>query len=453
ILPHLDSETLRTLLEDLSKMGVREVNDLMYIKEDDIRHLLPVVDCRKNTILIWFHAISAPYSHTAQYSTWTSTFQVPWDKTRPSLRTCIEHGQTPQETDRRHMVRVIVDAIREMCLNPTLSQCAVVAKSIIEQYPNSFEDRTDGGDRMGSGYFTLCSQLKTRVDNLNRNNTLARLRKPKRPAATVEYSHELPEGETRGHKGADRARVNDMQQLKTEWPFLFMKRFLMQHFSTLTGIDLESRLGESIAGKRRRVLQFFKGQLLRWKKEVRIVLADLERQPEDVDLSLALTLVMMAFFKDREDSIFLLADVRNSFIILSYVETQLSLSNTPRIILLGDSILASRKWMLATERKVVIEATHLQLDFTCALYQEEAATTLEFIQRFLVRINPENSKCTSRFHVSKSSGKTVQRKTMALNPHVASFIRDFTEYDWQNHYGKSIFNWENTYIFFVNLTG
>ncbi|XP_048856979.1 uncharacterized protein LOC125724070 isoform X2 [Brienomyrus brachyistius] len=234
-----------------------------------------------------------------------------------------------------------------------------------------------------------------------------------------------------------------MQQLKTEWPFLFMKRFLMQHFSTLTGIELESRLEESIAGKGRRVLQFFKGQLLRWKKEVRTVLADLERQPEDVDLSLALILVMMAFFKDREDSIFLLADVTTP---QADVGTQLSLPNTPRIILLGDSILASRKWMLAMEGKLVIEATHLQLDFTCALavlfaayyvfnmeYEGEAATTLEFIQRFLVRINPENSKCTSRFHVSKRSGKTVQRKTMALNPHVASFIRDFTDYDWKNH--------------------
>uniref|UniRef100_UPI003AAB2257 uncharacterized protein n=1 Tax=Centroberyx gerrardi TaxID=166262 RepID=UPI003AAB2257 len=393
------------------------------------------------------------------------------------------------------MVRVIVDAMREICVYPSLSQCAVVAKSIIEQYPDSFEDLTDEGDRMGSGHFTLCSQLKTRVDNLNRNNTLARLRIPKRPAVTVENSQpalsrkcartdsygcinwqpsELPEGETReslrekkeelksiftqeGQKGADRGRVNELMmitcepqhrainaapapsihQLKSEWPFLFMKRFLIQHFSTLTGIELESRLRESIAGKGRR---FFKAQLLRWSKEVRTVLADIERESGDVDPGLAAILVMMAFFKEKEDSLFLLADVTTT---QADVETQLSLPSTPRIILLGDSILAPKKRMLALEGKVVIEPSHLQMNLTSALavlfgsfyvfnieYQEEAATTLEFIQRFLVRINPENSKCTSWFQVSRKSGKTVQRKTMALNPHVASFIRDFADYDW-----------------------
>lgn len=46
-LPHLDSKTLETIIGDLSSMGVREIDDLMYIKEDDIRHLLSIVDCRK----------------------------------------------------------------------------------------------------------------------------------------------------------------------------------------------------------------------------------------------------------------------------------------------------------------------------------------------------------------------------------------------------------------------
>ncbi|KAK7157098.1 hypothetical protein R3I94_006995 [Phoxinus phoxinus] len=312
--------------------------------------------------------VTLPPQHSTpvQHSTWPSTFQVPWDKTRPSLRTCLELRKRPEETDRRHMVRVTVDAMREICLNPTLSQCAVVAMSIIEQYPDCFEDRTDEGDRMGSGHFTLCSQFKTRLDNLNRNNTLARLRKPKRPAVTVENSlpvpsrkcaktdsygcinwqpSELPEGETRhslsdkkkelkstftqeGQNGADKARVNELMmityeaqrraintspapsidQLKTDWPFLFMKRFLIQHFSTLTGIELESRLRESISGKETSVLHFFKSQLMRWRKEVRTVLADTERASEDVDPGLAAILVMMAFFKEKEDSLFLLAD-------------------------------------------------------------------------------------------------------------------------------------------------
>ncbi|CAM4278654.1 unnamed protein product [Leuciscus chuanchicus] len=281
----------------------------------------------------------------------------------------------------------------------------------------------------------------------------ARLRKPKRPAVAVENSlpvpsrkcaktdsygcinwqpSELPEGETRNslsekkeelkstftresQNGADKARVNKLMmityeaqrrdintspapsidQLKTDWPFLFIKRFLIQHFNTLTGIELESRLRESISGKGRRVLHFFKSQLMRWRKEVRTVLADTERVFEDVDPGLAAILVMMAFFKEKEDSLFLLADVTTT---QADAETQLSLPSTPRIVLMGDFILVPKKWMLTLEGegKVVIESSHLQLDFTSALavlfgsfyvfnieYQEEAASTLEFIQRII----------------------------------------------------------------------
>ncbi|CAL8253808.1 unnamed protein product [Gadus morhua 'NCC'] len=120
-------------------------------------------------------------------------------------------------------------------------------------------------------------------------------------------------------------------------------------------------------------------------------------------------------------------------------KTQLSLPRTPRIILLA------KQWMLALEGKVFITPTNLQMDFTSALavlfgsyyafnieYQPEAASTLDFIQRFLVRINPEFSKCTAKFQMSKKTNKMVQRKQVALNPHVAGFIRDFTKFDWQN---------------------
>ncbi|CAL8236235.1 unnamed protein product [Boreogadus saida] len=266
------------------------------------------------------------------------------------------------------MVRMMVDEMRQHCLNPTLSQCAFIAKGIIEKYPNSLQDRTEEGEKMGSGHYTLCQQLKSRVDNLNRNNTLARLRKERRPAvtpaATAGNSEParkcaktdsygcinwqpivLPEGETKesllhkkeelklifnheGQRGADRGRVAElmeitfetqrrninmlpaMQELIKEWPFLFQKRFLLDHFNQLTGIELDARLRESMETK-------------------------------------------------------------------------------------GTAL--------------------------------EPKTT-----KFLVRINPEFSKCTAKFQTSKKTNKMVQRKQVSLNPHVAAFIRDFTEFDWQN---------------------
>ncbi|KAK7149155.1 hypothetical protein R3I94_008687 [Phoxinus phoxinus] len=166
----------------------------------------------------------------------------------------------------------------------------------------------------------------------------------------------------------------------------------MQHFTSLTGIELDERLRECIAGKGRRVLQFFKTQLLRWTKEVKTVLADIERlQGENMDSTIAVILLMMTFFREKDDAIFLLADVTSTH---ADAEAQLSLPTTPRIIMLGDSILTSKKWMLCVEGKVVIQSVNPQDDFTSALavffasfyifnleYQAEAASTLEFIQR------------------------------------------------------------------------
>jgi len=39
-----------------------------------------------------------------------------------------------------------------------------VAKSIVDKYPESFEDRTEEGEQLGNGYYTLSKQLKTRID-------------------------------------------------------------------------------------------------------------------------------------------------------------------------------------------------------------------------------------------------------------------------------------------------
>ncbi|XP_041824837.1 uncharacterized protein LOC121629269 [Melanotaenia boesemani] len=334
---------------------------------------------------------------------------------------------------------------------------------MVEIYPESLGDRTEEGERMGSGYFCLGKQLRERMQFLNRDNTLARLRKPKRLAPPIEDDNpgpsmkcaktdsygcvnwqplQLPEGENResllekkrelmtiysleGQRAADQRRVDDlmtvtyepqrrdlnatpspsMSQLQRDWPFLFMQKFLLKHFCLLTGFDLESRLQESLAKKGERVLKYFKSQLLRWKKDVKMVLSCLERQEEEVDPGLAATLIMVAHFQEKEDAIFLLADETST---QADVEAQLSLPNTPRLIMLGHSILGARKWMLSIEGGVVLKLSETS-NFTTALavlfasyyvfnieYPAEAATSLEFIQRFFVRIMPNTASVRQR---------------------------------------------------------
>ncbi|XP_067291128.1 uncharacterized protein [Pseudorasbora parva] len=358
------------------------------------------------------------------------------------------------------------------------------------------------GELIGCGYGSLLNQIKTRVEHVNRDNTLVRVRKAKRfndkestpsiestaskCAKTDSYGcinwHpvDLPEDETpesveekrkemvklfsqEGPRAAERGQVEEwmkityasqryainnnpppsIDELKDQWPFLFMKRFLCAHFNTLTGIDVNTRLTESLSLKGKKVLHFFESQLSRWKKDVRTVLKDIDQAgKEDVDYGVASIITTMAYFKEKEDAFFLLADVTAT---PADVEGSLSLPSTPRLIALGESVFIAKKWMLTMEGRVIIEPQELT-DFQSALailfgcyyvfnvqYQEEAMNTLEFIQRFILRINPDGTKCQSKSQISRTSGKRVQRKITSINPLVASFIRELVDFDWQNY--------------------
>ncbi|XDV33478.1 hypothetical protein PO909_003877 [Leuciscus waleckii] len=491
VLSYLENESLEKILQHLSSIGVRTADDMEFIKEDDLKHLLTPVDCRKLLHAFKRRAypetspnselVLEPSSHVSvQNSTWVSTFSVPWEKTHESLRRCLAQRKRPKAADRRHMVRVIAEAIRQVCLNPPFRQCAELAKSIVDKYPESFEDRTEEGEQLGNGYYTLSKQLRIRIDFLNRDNTLTRLRKPKRMVPAVDEDlpgpsrkcaktdsygcvkwqpSQLPEGENReslyekkielmtiyskeGQRGADQKRVNDLMTLLYEQQRRDINATPSPTLSDLQRIELESRLRESLAGKGKRVLQYFNSQLLKWNKEVKAVLHGIERQMEDMDPGLSAIVVMIAYFKEKEEAVFLLADESST---QADIEAQISLPSTPRLIMLGESILGAKKWMLSIEGRVVLQLSDCS-EFTSALavlfasyyvfnmeYPEEAATTLEFIQRFFIRINPEHSKCNSKVQISRRTGKVVQRKNESLNPHVASFIRDFIEYDWKNN--------------------
>ncbi|KAM9771113.1 uncharacterized protein ACBT44_004586 isoform 1-T1 [Syngnathus typhle] len=516
-LPQLDEAKLETLVNELvTTVGVEGPDDLQFIQEDDMKHLLTPIQCRRI-----IHSLkgpadpqlspslpdprpvdsssTCPISPTSPISAWVDSFEVPWNKVRPSLRRAVDAGERPAVEDRRHLIRITIDVIREHSLNPTRRECAAVAKAITQKYPNSFLDKNEEGELIGCGYFSVLNQLKTRVEYLNRGNTLSRLRKPKRTQRDDEDGDDqptvatclrvdsygcvrwqpenYPDGETsasleekklemldifsqEGLMGSERGRVGDLMAITyakqreyinanpppsianvgKEWPFLFSQKFLLSHFTTLTNIDISTRLNEDLEKKSRRVLDFFRSQITRWGNEVRALLKEAPKEDREGTDGLSAILVMLAHFKEQEDSLFLLADVTTT---PADAEAQLSLPITPRIIMLGETVLTAKKWMLSIEGRVIIPpAAHLP-DFTIALatlfacyyvfnleYQVEACTTLEFIQRFLVRINPDSSKCSAKEQMSRKSGRVVKRKTSYMNPHVISFIRDFMEFDW-----------------------
>ncbi|XP_039646970.1 uncharacterized protein LOC120552998 [Perca fluviatilis] len=432
-----------------------------------------------------------------------SSFEIPWQKMPANLRQCVAQGLRPRKQEHLSMVRIIVQAIQEKCLNPTRNQCSEIARQVIEKHPKSFADVTAEGEIIGCGYGSLLNQIKTRIDHVNRDNTLVRVRRPKQHATCETASSnespipskcsktdsygcvnwhpiDLPQGETpesvegkrkqmvelfsvEGPRAAERAWVEEymiktyasqrytinanpppgMDEIQEKWPFLFLKRFLCNHFATLTGIDIDARFVGCLGTKGKKILHFFQSQLARWNKEVRKVLQDIEKAGCDkVNHGVACTLTTMAFFKEDVDALFLPADVTAT---AADINSSLSAPSTPRLIALGDSVLEANGWMLTVDGKVIIGPQELP-DFDSALaalfscfysfniqYQTEAENTLEFIQRFIVRINPEGSKCKSRTQISRRTGKTVQRKNANLNPVVAAFIRELVDFEWQNY--------------------
>ncbi|KAI4812803.1 hypothetical protein KUCAC02_024171 [Chaenocephalus aceratus] len=64
-------------------------------------------------------------------------------------------------------------------------------------------------------------------------------------------------------------------------------------------------------------------------------------------------------------------------------------------------------------------------------YQEEAACTLEFIQRRFIGINPERgTKAAQGKVVSKKSGRIVQKKSATVNTHVSVLIKKLMDFEW-----------------------
>lgn len=97
-----------------------------------------------------------------------------------------------------------------------------------------------------------------------------------------------------------------------EWPFLVSHKFLLSHFTTLTNVELYRRLNEDLDKKGKRLLDFFSSQITRWRKEVRAVLKEALKKDREGTDGLAAMLVMLAHFKEQENSLFLLADVSSS---------------------------------------------------------------------------------------------------------------------------------------------
>ncbi|XP_064205652.1 uncharacterized protein LOC135262573 [Anguilla rostrata] len=261
------------------------------------------------------HSLSTPSTPSTTSSTssvdleiWPHSFRIPWERMPLKLRTAIATGRRPTPADRKPMIRITVDEMRLVELNPTRADCHTIAKNIVKQYPKSFADALKDGAIIGSGYASLVNQLKTCIEHLNCDNVLARRRKQKRLSGTqtvcntrapsdqygcARWQPDCPSEETEdrleekrkemeelysceGPTGAERGQLSELMQatyylqrrtinaspapsiaeLKSKWPYLFIQKELYNHFKLLT--DILEKVDAAMEEKGKMIVQYFR---------------------------------------------------------------------------------------------------------------------------------------------------------------------------------------------------
>ncbi|CAM4566865.1 unnamed protein product [Leuciscus chuanchicus] len=243
------------------------------------------------------------------------------------VQSAIANSTRPNPAARRAMVRSLVDQMRGHNSNPKRGICAQVANDIVRKYPQCFGD-VNGDDNVAAA--SLLQQLKTRIEHVNRNNTMARLRQ-KRPSIPGVRSQErgpmdqygcvrwqpeeLPAGETEeslqemkkqmlqlyaqvGMAGAERGGLQrwhentyilqrrdlnadpspSISKIKDDWPFLFSLKGLFSHFSELTGISILEKLPAAIEQRSKTIIEYFKQHKTTGVEQLQSKVYDLENR-------------------------------------------------------------------------------------------------------------------------------------------------------------------------------
>ncbi|XP_016362301.1 uncharacterized protein LOC107703997, partial [Sinocyclocheilus anshuiensis] len=341
VLPSLSPDVTSQLVEKLMNQGVEGLDDLIHVKEDDILEFIRPIQCRKllgawqnqenqnQTVVLQPVEVlplvpseasttpDAPPSSSSSTSasspgstgvshSWPENFKVPWNLMPAGIQNAIENGHRPSPADRRQMIRILADEMRKHEENPTRSQCLTVTRQIVRQYTKTFADMV--GDRqIGGGYASLLTQLKVRIEHLNRKSTLNHHRTQRSETGTTKkrsstdsygctsWQPTLPPGESyeslevkrqkmeeiHRHEGISGAQSGDVcklmeetyclqrqmineipsptiADLRTKWPYLFTQRHIYGHFEMLTDKKEHRLLELSIQEGGPKICQFFK---------------------------------------------------------------------------------------------------------------------------------------------------------------------------------------------------
>lgn len=251
----------------------------------------------------------------------------------------------------------------KVCQKPLKRHTDTVARRLVKKFPSLTDTNLENDTVLGTGFESLAVQLKYRVENVNRTpgkeiDTEVSPEDGEEPVSKKKKSSygcvnhnptDIPDGETlesllekkvelvrkfgEGERSWQMDDINDLMDLtfylqrkdinkcktvldfQPTWPFLFQESGLLIHFRKLMAVDLDSASTEPKVVK---LLSYLKTQNVskypvQFRNAATHVLEDLAKIDDasrDVRLS-ASVLLLMAFFKEDSESLFVEADVRS----------------------------------------------------------------------------------------------------------------------------------------------
>lgn len=115
-------------------------------------------------------ASSPSSSSLARDPCWADNMLLLWSKMPKGVMTAVLNKARLCPKDQKILVSVMVDEMLTHPPNPNFKQSMVVAKRIAAKNPESFEDRTVDGYKIGMGYVSLAKQIRIRIENLTRGD-------------------------------------------------------------------------------------------------------------------------------------------------------------------------------------------------------------------------------------------------------------------------------------------
>ncbi|XP_051167137.1 uncharacterized protein LOC127285264 isoform X1 [Leptopilina boulardi] len=227
--------------------------------------------------------------------------------------------------------------------------------------------------------------------------------------------------------------------LRNHWPYLTEKKYFLSHANTLLGQNIKEVWNKNIQLKIPEIIVFFRSYCGQFNKKksfpeavapMKDILSEAKKANENLASNMASTLVFLPLIakKFKEDELYILVD---SFATEDKIKDKAD-SIRPSLIIKGNSLYDEKcECLIFIEREKVLEAdTVLEGVLLLTLcfyvfgynYPERKTSSLEFVQRMLLDINPTEGH---KRWTKKSTKICRDAKTGKLIDNIVEFNSNF----------------------------